>query len=137
VIDTRTHLVLAASVTRGPSQDAPRLVPALRQAVRRTPVDTALADAGYDSENHHATPRERLGVRSTVIALNWRGSRQGPATRYRRQMVRRFRKRPKGSRTARASPSMRTGRRWRVAVAGLGRIDGRPGRRGAPAVAAW
>ena len=96
VVDTRTHLFLAASVTRGPRQDAPQLVPAVRQAVRRAPIDTLLADAGYDAEANHATCRERLGIRSTVIALNWRGSRKWPRARYRRQMVKRFRKAPGG-----------------------------------------
>jgi transposase len=98
VIDTRTHRFLAASVIRAPRQDAPRLVPVVRQAVGHTRIDTLLADAGYDSESNHATCRERLGVRSTVIALNWRGSRKWPRARYRRQMVRRFRKQPRGSR---------------------------------------
>jgi transposase len=98
VVDTRTHLFLSASVTRGPRQDAPQLIPAVRRAVKNTPIDTLLADAGYDSESNHATCREDLGVRSTVIALNWRGSRKWPKARYRRQMVRRFRKRKPGSR---------------------------------------
>lgn len=98
MVDTRTHLFLAATVTRGPRQDAPQLVPAVRQAVRRTPIDTLLADAGYDSEDNHATCREKLGIRSTVIALNWRGSRKWPKAKYRRQMVRRFRTKPRGSR---------------------------------------
>lgn len=98
MVDTRTHLFLSASVTRGPRQDAPQLVPAVRRAVRRAPIDTLLADAGYDSESNHATCREALGVRSTVIALDGRGSRKWPKARYRRQMVRRFRKKPRGSR---------------------------------------
>lgn len=101
VIDTRTHLFLSASVTRGPSQDAPHLIPAVRQATKRTPIDTLLADAGYDSEANHATCREQLKVRSTVIALNWRGSRKWPCAKYRRQMVRRFRKKSPGSRSKR------------------------------------
>ena len=101
VADTRTHLILAASVTRGPRQDAPQLLPAVRQAARRATVDTLLADAGYDSEDNHATCREALGIRSTVIALNWRGSRKWPKARYRRQMVRRFRRKPRGSRSRR------------------------------------
>lgn len=101
VTDTRTHLILAASVTRGPRQDAPQLLPAVRRAVRRTPIDTLLADAGYDAEANHATCREALGVRSTVIALNWRGSRKWPKARYRRQMVRRFRKKPRAVRARR------------------------------------
>lgn len=101
VVDTRTHLFLGASVVRAPRQDAPRLVPVVRQAVKHTRIDTVLADAGYDSESNHATCRQKLGVRSTVIALNWRGSRRWPKTTYRRQMVRRFRKKPEGSRSKR------------------------------------
>jgi len=98
VFDTASHVALAARVTRGPSQDAPHLVPAVRDAVRHGPIDTLLADAGYDSEANHAHPRERLGVRSTVIPLNRRGSRTRPRTPYRRQMVRRFRPKPPRSR---------------------------------------
>lgn len=104
VADTATHRVLAAAVTRGPSQDARHLVPAAR--VR---VETLFADAGYDSEANHAACRERLGIRSTVIALNWRGSRKWPRAKYRRQMVRRFRKRREGARHARVY-----GQRWQV-----------------------
>ena len=88
VVDVRTHRFLAAAVTRGPSQDAPHLVPAVRRAAARARLDTVLADAGYDSEANHVAAR-RLGVRAAVIALNWRGSRKWPRARYRRRMVRR------------------------------------------------
>jgi len=107
VFDTASHIALAARVTRGPSQDAPHLVPAVRDAVRHGPIDTVLADAGYDAEANHAHPRQRLGVRSTVIPLNRRGRRTRPRTRYRRQMVRRFRRTPKRSRSRRVY-----GQRW-------------------------
>ena len=109
VLDTASHLYLAARVTRGPSQDAPHLVPAVRDAAGRCRLDTVLADAGYDSEANHAVPRRRLGVRSTVIALNRRGSRARPRTRYRGQMARRFRRRPKGARGRRVY-----GQRWQI-----------------------
>src|SRR5215203_1140273 len=56
VIDTQSHLYLSARVTRGPSQDAPHLIPAARDAVRNTPIDLLLGDAAYDSEDNHATP---------------------------------------------------------------------------------
>jgi hypothetical protein len=120
VLDTATHRFLAARVTRGPGQDAPRLVPAVRQALRAGPLDTVLADAGYDSEDNHATPR-RLGVRATVIALNWRGRRAWPRATYRRQMVRRFRKKPRGSRSTRVY-----GQRWQI-ESGFSRNKRRPG----------
>jgi hypothetical protein len=109
VIDVATHRFLAARVTRGPSQDAPHLLPVVRQAIRGGPLDTLLADAAYDSEDNHATPRDEWGVRSTVIALNWRGSRRWPKTKYRRQMVRRFRRKPRGSRSKRVY-----GQRWQI-----------------------
>jgi transposase len=109
VVDTRTHLFLSARVTRGPSQDAPHLRPAVADAAGRRRIDTLLADAAYDSEDNHSHPRQRLGVRSTVIPLNWRGSRKWPKTKYRRQMVRRFRKKPEGSRHRRVY-----GQRWQV-----------------------
>ena len=73
------------------------------------PIDTLLGDAAYDSEENHATPRQELGIRSTVIPLNWRGSRKWPKTKYRRQMVRRFRRKPRGSRSKRVY-----GQRWQV-----------------------
>ena len=115
-VDTATHLILAAAVTRGPTQDARHLVPAVRAAARRVRVDTVLADAGYDSEANHAVPRTRLGVRSTVIALNRRGTRKRPKAEYRRQMVRRFRKRPRGTRSKRVY-----GQRWQ-AESGFSRL---------------
>ena len=109
MIDTATHQFLAASVTRGPRQDAPQLLPVVRSAVKRVPIDTLLADAGYDAEANHATCRRELGIRSTVIALNWRGSRKWPRATYRRQMVRRFQKKPTGSRSKRVY-----GQRWQI-----------------------
>jgi transposase len=68
-----------------------------------------LGDAAYDSEDNHATPREQLGIRSTVIPLNWRGSRKWPRTKYRRQMVRRFKKKPRHAHRKRVY-----GQRWQV-----------------------
>ena len=97
VPDVRSHLLLSARVTRGPGQDAPHLVPAVRAAARVRRLDTVLADAGYDSEANHAVPRTELHVRSPVLARNRRGTRKHPPTKYRRQMLRRFRKR-KGKR---------------------------------------
>jgi hypothetical protein len=61
-----------------------------------------LADAAFDTEEHHRYAREDLVVRPTVIPLNRRaGGRRWPRTAYRRQMVKRFRKKPKGSRPRR------------------------------------
>ena len=52
-----------------------------------------LADAGYDAEHNHRRCRERLGIPTTLIALNKRGAgRKWPKTTYRRQMKRDFAK---------------------------------------------
>jgi hypothetical protein len=110
VLETHSHIFLSARVTRGPSQDAPHLRPAARAAVAHTPLDTLLGDGAYDSEANHACAREQLGIRATVIPLNRRGNgRKRPKTKYRRQMVRRFRKKPRGSRYRRVY-----GQRWQV-----------------------
>ena len=108
--DTRSHFLAGATVTTGPSNDSPQFRPALARASLALTWDRVLADAAYDSEAHHAYAREELGVRSTVIPLNPRGQgRKWPKTTYRRQMVKRFRKKPKGSRHRRVY-----GQRWAV-----------------------
>jgi hypothetical protein len=82
----------------------------VRAAQGRCPLDTLLGDAAYDAEHNHAYGRQRLKIRSTVFPLNRRnGGRRRPRTRYRRQMVRRFRKRPRGSRSRRVY-----GQRWQI-----------------------
>jgi transposase len=110
VCDTRSHFLTAATVSLGPANDAPQLRPAMRQASLGVTWDRVLADAAFDSEESHRLCREDLGVRSTVIPLNRRGrGRKRPKTRYRRQMVKRFRKKPRGSRHKRVY-----GQRWQV-----------------------
>jgi transposase len=82
----------------------------MAQASLAVAYDRVLADAAFDSEETHRYCREDLGVRSTVVPLNRRnGGRKWPRTRYRRQMVRRFRKKPKGSRHRRVY-----GQRWQA-----------------------
>ena len=82
----------------------------MAQASLVVPWDRMLADAAFDREENHRYCREDLGVRSTVIPTNRRGrGRKWPKTRYRRQMVKRFRKKPKGSRHRRVY-----GQRWQA-----------------------
>jgi hypothetical protein len=110
VLETRSHFFLSARVSRGPSQDSPQFRPVMRAAAARHPIDTVLADGAFDAEHNHAYAREHLGIRATVIPLNRRNSgRKWPKTRYRRQMVRRFRKKPRGSRHRRVH-----GQRWQI-----------------------
>jgi hypothetical protein len=110
ILEARSHLFLAAHVSRGPSQDSPQFKPTARAACRRCPVDTLLGDGAFDAEHNHGLARERLGVRSTVIPLNRRNSgRRWPKTKYRRRMVRRFRRKPRRSKYRRVY-----GQRWQI-----------------------
>jgi hypothetical protein len=110
VCDTQSHFLTAATVSLGPANDSPQFRPAMAQAALGVSWDRVLADAAFDSEENHRYGREGLGVRSTVIPLNGRnGGRKWPQTRYRRQMVKRFRKKPKGSRHKRVY-----GQRWQA-----------------------
>lgn len=109
-VDTRSHFFAAARVTAGPSNDSPQFRPAMAQAALVVTWDRVLADAAFDAEDHHRYAREDLGVRATVIPINRRNrGRKWPQTVYRRQMVRRFRKKPKGSRHRRVY-----GQRWQA-----------------------
>jgi hypothetical protein len=91
IADTRSHMFIAASVNQGPSHDSPELPALLKAAAGRVKFDRLLADAGYDSEEHHRLARVEHGIRSTVIALNKRNQGQKwPKTKYRRQMKRSF-----------------------------------------------
>jgi hypothetical protein len=108
--DTGSHFSAGARVGTGPSNDSPQFPLVMTQASLAVTWDRVLADAAFDSEAHHRSCREDLGVRSTVIPLNRRGQgRKWPKTRYRRQMVKRFRKKPRGSRSRRVY-----GQRWQA-----------------------
>jgi hypothetical protein len=108
--DTGSHFFAAAAVSLGPANDSPQFVPAMAQASLAVDWDRVLADAAFDAEGNHRYCREELTIRSTVIPLNRRGrGRKWPTTRYRRQMVRRFRKRRRGSRHKRVY-----GQRWQA-----------------------
>ena len=82
----------------------------MRAAAGHGPSDTALADGAFDAEHNHEYARAGLGIRCPVLPLNRRDSgRKWPQTRYRRQRVRRFRKRPRRSRHRRVF-----GQRWQI-----------------------
>jgi transposase len=98
VCHTGTHLIAAAIAGLGPSYDAPLFAPAMLKASWNLEIDRLLADSGYDAEPNHRMARQGLGIRSTVIALNRRGSRKWPKQPYRRQMIRRFHRRKYGQR---------------------------------------
>lgn len=102
VCHTGSHLLLAAVVGRGPSQDSPQFPAALRQAARRVRIGRVLGDAAYDAEHNHALCRDRLGIPDTVFRLNRRNTgRKWPRSPYRRAMRRTF-------------PTAIYNRRWQV-----------------------
>jgi hypothetical protein len=110
---TGSHFLSGATVSLGPANDAPQLRPVMAQASLGVAYDRVLGDAAFDSEQRHRYCREDLGVRSTVIPLNRRNQgRKWPKTRYRRQMIKRFRQKPLGSRHKRVY-----GQRWQAGSA--------------------
>ena len=84
------HLILAARVHIGGGSDAPDFGPLLRDACRRAPVRTAVADRGYDSEDNHRLARRELGVRSIIPIGIGRPTPKPPTGYWRRHMWRRF-----------------------------------------------
>jgi hypothetical protein len=90
VCHTDTYLFACCIVTRGPSNDSPEFIPAVKQAHRCTRFKRMLADAGYDGEHNHRVCREELGFIESIIALNKRRSRKWPKSPYRRLMKEQF-----------------------------------------------
>lgn len=84
------HLILSARVHLGSGSDAPDLGPLLRDACRRAPVKTSVADTGYDSEKNHRLAREELSVRSIIPAGIGRPTQKPPTGYWRRLMKQRF-----------------------------------------------
>jgi transposase len=99
--DNASHLIAGVDLTLGPCNDAPGFAPAIRQAACHLRVQRVMADAAYDAEALHALCRQDLGIRTTIIPVNSRGSDVEPTTRYRRLMHRRF-------------PSKIFGQRWQI-----------------------
>lgn len=67
--DSATHLVLAATASTGGGGDQPFFDGLLFHAWRRggpAVVRSAVADAGFDSEDNHRIARRDMGVRSVI-----------------------------------------------------------------------
>jgi Transposase DDE domain len=107
---TESHLLAAAEVRVGPTNESPLFADLIDEAARHAPWDRVLADAAHDAEHNHRLCREDWEIRATVIPINRRAQgRKWPKTKYRRQMVKRFRKKRRGSRHRRVY-----GQRWQV-----------------------
>jgi hypothetical protein len=88
--DNATHLIAGVDLALGPSNDAPGFQPAIRQAASHLAIRRVLADAAYDCEAFHALCRQDLGVTTTAIPINYRGSNAAPSSPYRKLMHNRF-----------------------------------------------
>jgi hypothetical protein len=86
------HLILAARATTGGGGDQPFFEPLLLDAWRRANVKTAVADAGYDSEDNHCIARQDMGVRSIIPPNSGRPTEKLPTARHRRNMYHRFKR---------------------------------------------
>ncbi len=93
--DCRRHLILAASVCRGPTPDVHQLRALMTRCVPGVKMTRLVADAGYDSEANHVMLREEKHIRSVIPAKAGRPSIDGkpPSGRWRRVMRRRFNRR--------------------------------------------
>ena len=91
VCDNPSHLIASAVISTGPSTDCHYLKPAVTQAIRNIPIDTLLADSGYDAEYNHQLCRDEFGIRSTVIPVNDRNLKYGRTSgQNRRRMKQHF-----------------------------------------------
>lgn len=105
LVDCSSHLILAVVPGRGPGPDHKHAVEAMTQACHRHPIDTVLADAGYDSERFHSFTRGELGVCALIPPRSGRPTEKPPSSRFRRQMHTYFRRPPQ---------RRRYGQRWQV-----------------------
>jgi transposase len=90
--DCHTHLLVGLLVGRGPRPDKDRFVPLLDSLMANVRIDSALADAGYDSEANHRYARESHGIRSFIPATGGRPTSKLPTGKYRRRMKQRLNK---------------------------------------------
>jgi hypothetical protein len=93
-VHAASHLILAAGASTGIGSDSRHFAPLMLDASRRMPLEFALADAGFDSEDNHRLARQELGIRSVIPATIGRPGANGPRGYYRRLMRRRFRGSP-------------------------------------------
>jgi hypothetical protein len=90
--DCRSHLILAAQMSRGPRPDVDRFKPLLDATLETSRPKSILADAGYDSEGNHQHARVTRRVRSFIPATIGRPTTKPLRGRYRRQMKQRLNK---------------------------------------------
>lgn len=65
-VDVKRQIVCGIKMRHHQRHDSVDFVPLLEQAVRIVPVDTVLADRGYDSEQNHASAHG-IGIQNVII----------------------------------------------------------------------
>lgn len=84
--DCLSHLTLSVRTGRGPAADHPYLKPLLEDAAAMFAIRRLLADAGFDSEEHHVYCREQHGTQAIIPPLVGRPTAKPPASKHRRDM---------------------------------------------------
>ena len=98
ICDTQSHIILAVKPGRGPRPDVSDFKSVVGQAHSYVPIETVLADAGYDSEANHHYGRDILGIRTIIPPKHGRPSSKPPRGRWRYLMHRRFDRKKYGQR---------------------------------------
>jgi hypothetical protein len=90
--DCKSHLILAARMSRGPRPDVDCFKPLLDATLETARPKSMLADAGYDSEGNHQHARITRKVRSFMPATHGRPTNKPLTGRFRRLMKKRLNK---------------------------------------------
>lgn len=106
VVDCDSHLILAASPSRGPTPDVHQLEVLLKQLPRGLRIDRMLLDAGYDSEANHQRLRDERNILSDIPPKIGRPTNKPAKGAHRRHMQRTL--------TDAGRKRVRFGQRWQV-----------------------
>ncbi len=90
ICDCKTHMILAAWPTRGPSPDVHQLDKLLSQMHSDLILHRLLLDAGYDSHDNHQRLRNERNILSYIPPRHGRPSTKPASSKLRRLMQRHF-----------------------------------------------
>jgi len=107
LVDCRTHLILAAWPTRGPTPDIHQLESLLNQLPPSVRIRRLFLDAGYDSHANHVRLREERGILSYIPPHHGRPTTKPATSPLRRLMQRHFA-------TDASRRRIKYGQRWQV-----------------------
>jgi hypothetical protein len=84
--DCLTHLTLCLQTDSGPGADHKYFKPLLARAAAAFDIHRLLADAGFDSEEHHRQARQAHGIVAYIPAQIGRPTAKPPTGKHRRRM---------------------------------------------------